>query len=195
MSELQDALRRRFRSPKEALDALGLDHSLLIDDDSRGGNHMPRFTPARKLGGRDENEPDARQEIHELIDDPEASPADVIAAVITNYPDDVDLHEMLHEVAEDVRAGRSYRQHAADRLERRKIGKDARARRRLGRDDPDPFPGRPNTGGSMEPLDRREGEDRHRRMGADSMAFDRGTSLENFLHRFPALRGRVPARF
>jgi hypothetical protein len=206
-TRLRDALRQKYRSPREVMLALGLDADLLagelgldasiIDDDSNsnGGNQMAtRFRTARRLGKDEEEE--GRQDLHEMIDDPETSAGEIVAAIIDQCPDEEreSLHEVLSEVANDIRSGNSYRAHARDRMVRRRLSKDARLRRRVGGDDPPPFSGMPRTGGEMEPLDRREGEDR-RRMAGD-MAFDRGTSsLEAFHRRFPMLRGRVPERF
>jgi len=181
-SKLTDALRQRFNSPEEALAKLGIDPAIL--DEGRENTMTTSFTrdrgyrSARKLG-RDEEE-DGRREIREMLD--EGAPADeIVAALVAGCPDDerADLHSALSEIATDIRAGNSYRAHARDRLERRRLSRDQR--RRLGRDDPEPFPGRPNTGGSMDPI---EGEDRRRRMGTDSMAFDRSSEAE-FYRRFP----------
>lgn len=154
---------------------------------------MPKFTPARRMG-RDQ-ETDIAEELHRMIDDPEASLGDVIAAVVEAAGDDpdkqVEINQALSDVAEDRRRGRSPRQWAADRRERRLAARDGRARR--ARDNPPAFEGRPNPGGELDPLARREGEDR-RRMAGD-MAYDNNNSLEAFHRRFPTLRGRVPERF
>jgi len=131
-----------------------------------------------------------------MLDDPDVDAGQLIAALIEHCPDDQreSLHEALNELGEDRRAGRPARAWARDRLQRRQIGKDARARSARGRrgaaDDPPEFVGMPKTGGSMvegssHPIERfltegqyraEEGEDRRRGMAGDRIAFDSSPS-------------------
>jgi|SRR5208282_6164110 len=155
------------------------------------------YTRARRLG-RDQEE-DGRQELRELLDDPNADFGDIIAAAIEHAQNDPEkaeeVHEALREIAEDRRGPRSW---AADRMERRRIGKDMRARRakdaRRARDEPPPFEGRPRPGGGMDPIsggrlfdpDRdygRSGEEGQDRRTAADMALDaRARQDSNFAH-------------
>jgi len=200
MGELLDALKRRYRSAEQALDALGLDHSVLDHERENNMRSFTRdrgFTTARRPGGRDEEEQEeGRREIREMLDS--GVPADeIVAALVEGCPDSEreDLNSALTALAEDMRySRRSPRQWAADHRERKRYA--ARDRARRARDGepgypggPEGFGGMPERGGTMRPL---EGEDR-RRMAGD-MAFDR-SPLANFLARYPTLKGRIPERF
>jgi hypothetical protein len=114
-----------------------------------------------------------------MLDDPDVDFGDILAAAIEHAPDhkQEEIHEALRELTEDQRGPRSW---AADRLERRQLGQDIRLRdgRRFGRDEPEPFPGRPRPGGGMDPI---SGEDR--RLAGD-MAFDSSPRAE-FARWFP----------
>ena len=147
------------------------------------------YTRSRRMG-RDE---EGGEELREMLSDQDASPSEMLAALIQYAPEDrqEELYQALNELASDRRGAHAW---AADRLERRRLGRDMRERRardrRLGRDDPEPFPGRPRPGGGMDPFDDRGypvenfsrseadrqireagGLDR-RRMGSDAMALD-----------------------
>jgi hypothetical protein len=160
MSALGEALRKKFATPQAALRQLGLDEDLLDDIEGRDNRMTPRFTRARRMG-RDEEEAENLQEIKDMLDG-DASFGDIIAACIEAAPQEQqeEVYQALREMGQDSRGPRSW---ARDRMEQRRLGRDARGRRRLSRDDPMPFKGMPETGGTMVG----EGEDR-RRMGADS---------------------------
>jgi hypothetical protein len=153
MSALGEALRRKYRTPGAALRQLGLDEDLLDDIEGRDNHMPPRFTRARRMG-RDEEEADNLQEIKDMLSDGDLDYGDLIAAAVEYCPENrrEELHRALGEMGEDSRQGRSHRSWARDRLERRRLGHDVRGARRLGRDDPEPFPGRPRPGGTMDPI-------------------------------------------
>lgn len=214
MSALLDALKRKYRSPADALRAIGLPVSLLGNNNAPGMASDMAFgnvelaegrgvtyaydsinslkvpaVPAASLGegrvarpmkarrfGRDE-ELD-REEMKELIDDPDSDFGDILAAIVEQAPDDrmEEVHEAMRELSMDARGPRSW---ARDRMERRRLGRDAR--RRLGRDDPAPFPGRPRTGGGMDPMEDRRAHD---------MALDADPRSE-FEHMFGADAARI----
>jgi len=178
MSRLLAALRRRYRTAAEALEALGLDQSLL---DPRGevvGDARPplydegkdamttRFTRARRMG-RDE----AVEEFRSLLDDPEADFGDIVAAAIeaAGEGQQEEIHQAIREMGEDTRGPRSW---ARDRMERRRLSKDSDARlRRMGRDVEDPLR-------DLEPRGSVSGEDRRPMAGDRRLAMDsspRGT--------------------
>jgi hypothetical protein len=137
---------------------------------------MPtHFTRPRRFG-RDE---EASAQLREMLDDADINIADLVAAAVEHCPDDQqqELHEALSAMGSDRRGPRSW---AADRLERRRLGKDMRERRardrRLGKD----FGSENLTDNLGYPIEqfRRSDADRQineaagdRRMGAD-MAFD-----------------------
>jgi hypothetical protein len=71
-----------------------------------------------------------------MVDDPDASAGELIAALIEHCPPDKaeELHEAVRSLSSDSRGSRSW---ARDKLESRRLGKDmrrARDKRRLGRD-------------------------------------------------------------
>jgi hypothetical protein len=125
-----------------------------------------RFRTARRFGF---DEADRSEELRKMLDDPELDAGDLVAALIEHVPEDKmeDLYQSLGELGQDRRGPRSW---ARDRLERRAIVKDMRERRardrRLGRDEPEPFSGRPRPGGEVDPIF----------AGLD----DRGWPVENF---------------
>jgi len=110
------------------------------------------YTRPRKYG-RDQKE-EGRRELRELLDDPDCSFADILAAAIEHCPPDKaeELYSALREIGEDRR---SPHQWARGRLERRQLTKDMRRNgrdQRYGRDEPPPFEGRPRPGGTMDPI-------------------------------------------
>jgi len=143
------------------------------------------FTKARSLGdtrgvrrmGCDEEE--GREEIREMLDDPDVSAGEVIAALIKHCPEEQaeDLHHSLREMSADSRGHRAW---ARDKLERRRYTKDARRHgrdRRMGRD----F-GTENLTDNTSPRIEEFGSERDRgweqgedRRGAMDMAFDGST--------------------
>jgi hypothetical protein len=143
--------------------------------------HMPRFTHARpsRRFSRDE----ATEEFKSMLDDPDADFGTILAGAISAAPEEQqeEVYQALRELGEDSRGPRSW---ARDRLERRRLSKDADGRlRRMGaRDDPT-FEGMPRNGTE---------EDRGRAMAGDRrMAFDqspRGT----FARLFP--NAMIPER-
>jgi hypothetical protein len=84
--------------------------------------------------GRDE---EGIEELREMLNDQDASPAEMLAALIECAPESQreGLYQALSELASDRRGPRSW---AQDRLEMRRLGRDMRDRRakdrRLGRD-------------------------------------------------------------
>jgi len=99
---------------------------------------MASWSNSRRRMGRDEQE----QEFRDLLDDPESSFGDILAAAIEACPPDKldEVHGALRGLGEDRRGPHSW---AADRMERRRLGRDAlrhRPAHRFGRDDPPPFP-------------------------------------------------------
>jgi hypothetical protein len=104
-------------------------------------------------------------EIRDMLDDEDADFGDLVAACIDAAPPEhqAEVFEALREMGEDRRGPRSW---AADRLERRSLRRASDARlKRMGRDDPVPFKGMPETGGGMV-----EGEDRRRMAGDAALA-------------------------
>jgi hypothetical protein len=178
------ALRKKFKTREEVFARLGL-NPVTFDEESPMATSYTRDRGYTRLGrlGRDEEE--GHQELRALCDDPDCDFGDLLAAAIyaASPEQHQEVHEALRELGQDRRGPRSW---AADRLERRRLGRDMRERAqdpRLGRDDPPPFSGRPNVGGGMDPFNDRPienfgrsedlygGLDR-RRMGADAMAMD-----------------------
>jgi hypothetical protein len=144
VDSLVAALRSRYRTPRAVCRRLGLDENLI---DELVENEMPlrprRPGDTRRIRGLDDNPLTTAEEamalIEELCEDlPE--------------PEQAELEDMLEE-----RLLSDAPNTAQDR--RRRRAEDARAgrrrRSRLGRDEPEPFPGRPNTGGGQDPLDAR----------------------------------------
>jgi hypothetical protein len=173
VTTLADALRRRFRSPAEVMDALGLDRSLLKDGSNMAYQH---HQPAR---GRDA-EPDdrdrkreCRDAIRRACDAAEFDPGDVMEALAEYYP--VECGTVVREMGED----RSPRRWARDRRERRAADRHLASRpREFGRDDPASFYGMPETGGGMYREDKRPIENFVERRGEsrreETSAADRG---------------------
>jgi hypothetical protein len=135
------------------------------------------YTRARRMG-RDEEE--GRQELRDLCDDPDCNFGDLLAAAIqaASPEQQQEVSSALREMGEDRRGSHSW---ARDRLERRRLGRDIRARR-LGRDEPEPFPGRPRPGGSDPMIYGWEDEaaDRRPRPAHDMAMDDRAT--RDFAH-------------
>jgi hypothetical protein len=131
--------------------------------------------------GKDEEE--GREELRRMLDDDGVDFGDILAAVIEHCGEDrrEEVDEVLRSLGEDMRGRRGYRAWARDRLEMRDSRRAADARR--ARDEPEPFPGRPRPGGTMDPIV--EGEDRRRLAG--DMAYDaaRGESSPSGLFRLP----------
>ena len=72
---------------------------------------MPRFTKARRLG-RDQEE-EGRAELHDMLDDPEVSAGEMLAALVEHCPEDEreGVVAALRELTED-RRGRGGPGHA-----------------------------------------------------------------------------------
>jgi hypothetical protein len=118
-------------------------------------------------------------ELREMLNDPDVSIADLVAAAIEHCPDDQlpELHQALTGLSEDRRGPRSW---ARDRLERRQLSRDMRSRdRRMGRD----FGTESLTDNIGYPIEnfrrsdadkeiREAGGQDRRRMGADGFAMD-----------------------
>jgi hypothetical protein len=81
------------------------------------------FTRARRMG-RDEGE----EELHQMLDDPDVTAGELIAALIEHCPQDreEELHGALQELAADRRGHRAW---ARDRLERRALDRGLRRHR------------------------------------------------------------------
>jgi hypothetical protein len=175
---LDAALRRKFRrtGARGALRTLGFDSAeiddVLEDTDMR---HPRKFGDTRRIRGLDDNPLTTAEEamalIEELCEDlPE--------------PEQAELEDMLEE-----RLLSDAPNTAQDR--RRRRAEDARAgrrrRSRLGKDEPEPFEGRPRPGGTMDPLDARA-EDRvatRRQLhGMDS------AGVKSFEELFPSIAKR-----
>jgi hypothetical protein len=127
--------------------------------------------------GKDEEE-EGREELREMLDDPEVTAGDLLAALIAHVPEEKaeELHEALSSLGEDMRARRGYHSWARDRLEMRRHGKDRAARRARDGEPgcpggPEHFGGEPLRGGGMEPFDRDDASDRRGR-GAHDLAMD-----------------------
>jgi hypothetical protein len=178
---LTEALRRKFKSPRDAVRALGLDVDLLDNDDPtlrQGPQSMTtHFTRPRRFGKDEE----ASEQLRQMLDDPDINIADLVAAAVEHCPDDQqeELHRALRELSEDRRGPHAW---SADRLEMRRLSKDMRDRRardrRLGRDfGPENLTGRgsdpiENFGRSEANRQIDEAAGDRRRMGADQMAMD-----------------------
>jgi hypothetical protein len=83
------------------------------------------FNRARRMG-RDQEE--GLEELHEMLDDPNVTAGELLAALIEHAPPDKeeDLHNALREMGEDRRGYRSW---AKDRLERRALDRGMRRHR------------------------------------------------------------------
>jgi hypothetical protein len=158
---------------------------------------MARFTKAkdtRRLG-RDQEE--GLEELHEMLDDPEVSAGELIAALIELCPPEKEeeLHGALREMGEDRRRGP--RGWARDKLERRRLGKDARRGRdrRMGRD----LSAEELTAGSLsrsiEEFDRSDNRDSYATvhdMVMDARA-KRDSDLAGFRRRYPGATRMAPS--
>jgi hypothetical protein len=195
---LAEALRRKFKTPRDAVLALGLDADLLNINTKERTTDMT--TKSVRSGRYAYDEEAGSAELREMLDDKEINIGDLIAAAIEYAPNSgqEELYSSLRQLGEDKRGPRAW---ARDRLERRKLGKDMRARRArdqseteaagyhpdnsYSRDEPEPFSGRPRPGGSMDPVRPDfEGLDR-RRLGSD-MALDgrrERITAENYVRR------------
>jgi hypothetical protein len=145
---LDVALKKKFgrTGPRGALRAMGFDSNEIddvLEDTNMRTLHPRRPGDTRRIRGLDDNPLTTAEEamalIEELCEDlPE--------------PEQAELEDMLEERLLSDAPNTS-----EDR--RRRRAEDARAgrrrRSRLGRDEPEPFPGRPNTGGGQDPLDAR----------------------------------------
>ena len=100
---------------------------------------------------------------------PEEALDDLRTAIVQMDPEEhEELLELLQEVVADGDLAHWAGQERAQTPEEmglREQGTDRR--RRLGRDEPEPFPGRPRPGGRQDPLGR--AQDRRRRMAADAL--------------------------
>jgi hypothetical protein len=109
MSALTEALRRKLKTPRDAVLALGIDVDLLDDNSTftrKGPQPMTtRYTQARRFG-RDE---EASGHLREMLDDPEINIADLVAAAVGHCPEDQqeELHQALGEFGADRRGRRS----------------------------------------------------------------------------------------
>lgn len=106
---LTQALRRRFKTPRDALSALGLDASLLLlpvsletpGKDRKMTTHFTPdrgFTRARRMG-RDAEE-EGIEELREMLNDADLDLGDLIAAAIEHSPDDKQegMYDALREL-------------------------------------------------------------------------------------------------
>jgi hypothetical protein len=66
-------------------------------------------------------------ELRDMLSDPDVNLGDLVAAAIEHCPDDQceEMYEAVREMGEDRRGPRQW---ASDRLERRRLGRDMRAR-------------------------------------------------------------------
>ena len=185
-NRLRDELRRRFRSPQEALRALGLDENLLKGEEMDLSDSQLRrlVRRERSVKSRDlaKMALDARMRV---VD--EADPDD-LAAVAEELPPD-DLEELIEQLSTEDR------KIVADAVRGLLAARnpDAVDRRRSARDQPDPFGGMPVPGSSPLPLgstsmsDRMGTRDRGRsaRFAHDIADRKRGEARESFAEMFP----------
>jgi hypothetical protein len=199
-TRLVDALRRRFRNRRDVMAALGLDYSLLGEDhdmtyrnniyafDSRG-----RARDAEEV--RREEDREARDRMRRAMDSND--PYEMIEELADQFPEE--FARCAREIAEDRRGPRGW---ARDKRELRAADRMLAARpRKFGRDEPEPFYGRPEPGGTMTGFSRRDddrslenfgerrGESRREELGAvdrrraHDMAFDAGSSGMDMFRR------------
>ena len=148
-NRLADALRRKYRTPADALRALGLDPAILegkmAHDRYRGGNR--RLAYDAELDEQ-QRRGDLRNAISAALDEAELDPTEIVEIMLEHAtPDEMAaIGQCCREVAADARGPSGW---ARDRAERRRLGKDMHLRRRVARDNPDPFAGMPEPGGSM----------------------------------------------
>jgi hypothetical protein len=176
---LDAALRRKFRhtGARGALRTLGFDSAEIDDvlEDTMHNLRPRRPGDTRRIRGLDDNPLTTAEEALALIEE--------VAGQLPE-PEQAELEDMLEE-----RLLSDAPNTAQDR--RRRRAEDARAgrrrRSRLGKDEPEPFEGRPNPGGTTDPLDARA-EDRvaSRRQlhGMDAAA------LPSFEELFPSIKNR-----
>jgi hypothetical protein len=156
-SPLIKALKEKFKTPAAVMAAWGLDAKLLYEED----------------------EMDFCEELRKLLERHELGSGDLRDAIelLTTHVGDP---EMVDDILDDLRgtagAGAVDRRHHHRAGDRRHVTRDGRRHegdRRWGRDDPEPFPGRPRPGMGPEPGNVlhelvQEGEDRRRRRASDS---------------------------
>jgi hypothetical protein len=186
MSALIEALRRKYDSPQDVLAALGLDASLLGNEE-KGNNMAQEVTRDRgrardyargRARGEEEDDRELRDALRRAADSAEIDPEDAeiilegLAAQGEGDPEIAGrLGQLARELGEDRRGAAAW---ARDRRERRRLGRDrllAHRPRKFGRDNPPPFNGMPETGGGMY---RRE-EAPIDRFAADGLAYDAGS--------------------
>jgi hypothetical protein len=140
---------------------------------------MARFRQARRLG-RDQELGSLKDEIASICEDPSGEFADILGVLVDHADPDqmVEIASAARELVDSLDRGGGPARWAEDR----RFARDQR--RRLGRDDPEPFSGggMPRTGGSMDPI---EGEDRRRRMAGDRLALDSSSPRGQFARLFP----------
>jgi hypothetical protein len=197
---LQTALRKRFGSPRNMLRSIGMDERTtneLLSSPSME-SEMPLHPrrpgdtrPIRSLRARD-GDLDAESAIEELHQIVENLPPEHHEDFLDELDTIVDRGDLTGWLGEDRhRAEDRRRRRAEDR--RGSPGSYRSVGGRLGRDTTEPFPGRPNPGGELDPrytdntVDRwSQAEDRRRgrRYAADSA----GTGVKSFEELFPDTR-------
>ena len=160
---IQTALRKHFGTPRNAARALGLDERI-VDDISTSTEYETMPYPHRRAGDTSRIRSLGADRRRLRAQDEGEDPVEYLRELIQGL-DPEDAQALIQSLGGD---------------------------RRLGRDQPPPFPGRPNPGGEMDPLARwREpGETRQhaadRRRYAHDEASDRhGYGRKGFLERFP----------
>jgi hypothetical protein len=160
-TDVVEALRARYKTRGAALAALGLDSSVLEEEGKtmRTRDQMEMLTPdARsrdRRRGRDEEE---------MMEDPEEETLEQLLERL-DEGDKRMIYDAVRQLVRDRGWGSSY----------------DRRMRRGARDDPPPFYGQPQTGGSINWSDRMAAEDRRNRFAHD-VAEHRG---QGFLDFFP----------
>jgi hypothetical protein len=194
------AMRRRFKTPSDAVRAMGLDVALLNEREDMATRDPRRSLRARQMAMDAAELNERERSFDEMLDDPETSGEEILARLIEEMPEEKrsGLIAGLGSLGEDMR-GRHAGPHqwARDTLERHKMSRDfSRARRFRAADNeqypggPEPFKGEPLRGGGMY-----EGEDRRGRGAMDrGLAFDRSNSdrvrSHSGLFDMPRLGGR-----
>jgi hypothetical protein len=167
----------------------------VLRNSTEGDRNMPR--PARdtrrtpRMGDAEmaerEREESTRDAMRRAADAETLDPdelKDMIEVLAENYPEV--LSEMQHEMAADRRGpkgwsrDRAERRSAADSLRAKDTMRAMKARKFGANDNPVPFPGMPQTGGSMYGT---PAEDKRGR--AHDIAMDRGDSLDAFASWLP----------
>jgi hypothetical protein len=179
---LTDAVNRScdkfgYSDPRNLLRRLGFDSKIIdevLQEDTTMPMHPRKFGDTRRIRGARDDDP--------IVDAESAMSA--IEEIAGQLPDaeQAELANMLEErlLADVDEPG------AADRRRRRRA-EDAHAgrrRSRLGRDEPEPFPGMPRVGGGQDPLDARA-QDRIASRRALTGAMD---SADSFDRLFPDAR-------